>query len=103
MVQCNNLDYSICQQGKYVWCQATLVRKPWRIVIIALIDRKKNFNDITTLLVTKIKGYLEIEYELNIKQEIIEQIKLEIKYNILEVSTFNIINSNRKYITLKKK
>ena len=70
---------------------------------IVLIDREKNFNDITTLLITKIKGYLEIKYELNIKQEIFEQIKLKTKYDILEASTFNIIDNNRKYITLKKK
>ena len=35
--------------------------------VIALIDREKNSNDITTLLVIRIKGYLIIEYKLNIK------------------------------------
>ena len=44
--------------------------------IIVLIDREKNFNNITTILVVRIKGYLEIEYELNIKKETIKRIEL---------------------------
>ena len=41
-----------------------------RYKLIALIDREKNFNDIITLLVLRIKDYLEIEYRLNIEEEI---------------------------------
>ena len=37
------------------------------------------------------------------KLKIIKRVDLKIKYGILEVSTFNIINSNREYIALKKK
>ena len=43
---------------------------------MALIDREKDFNDITTILVIRIKGYLKIEYESNIKKEIIRRIQL---------------------------
>ena len=35
--------------------------------VIALINREKDFNDITMLLVIRNKGYLEIEYKLNVK------------------------------------
>ena len=35
--------------------------------VIALINRKENFNDITILLVIRIKNYLKIEYKLNVK------------------------------------
>ena len=40
-----------------------------RYETIALIDREKDFNDIITLLILRIKDYLEIEYELNVKKE----------------------------------
>ena len=43
-----------------------------RYETIALIDREKNINNITTLLILRIKSYLEIEYRLNIKKETIE-------------------------------
>ena len=43
---------------------------------VALIDRERDFNNITTALVIRIKGYLKIEYELNIKRGTIKRIEL---------------------------
>ena len=74
-----------------------------RYNIIALIDRKKDFNDITILLVIRIKGYLKIEYKLNVEKERIKRVELYIKYDILKVSTFHVVDSNREYITLERK
>ena len=43
---------------------------------IALIDRKKNANNIITTLVIRIKDYLEVKYELNVKKGTIKRIEL---------------------------
>ena len=43
-----------------------------RYETVALINRETNFNSITTLLVTRIKGFLETEYNLDLKNGIIE-------------------------------
>ena len=43
---------------------------------VALVDREKNFNNIIIILFIRIKGYLKIEYELNIKKGTIKRIEL---------------------------
>ena len=46
-----------------------------RYKTVALVNREKIFNDIITILVIKIKGYLKIEYKLNVKEETIKRIE----------------------------
>ena len=67
--------------------------------IIAVIDREEE-NRIISIVVRRIKRFLKIKYNLNVKHYRIDEVIIEIKYSLLEKSNFEIINSERLYIIL---
>ena len=69
--------------------------------VIILIDKNK-INTIITTLIKKIKEFLKIKCNLNVKINEISKIFIKIKRGKLEESIFKIIDNIKSFIILKK-
>ena len=69
--------------------------------VITLIN-KNEINTITITFVKKIKEFFETKCKSNLKDEIIEKVLIEIKREFLRINIFEIENSARSYLIMRK-
>ena len=69
--------------------------------IIALIN-KEEINIITITLIKKIKGFLKIKCKFNLKKGIIEKVFINIKRDLLKISTFKIKDNVKSFLIMRK-